>query len=128
VGRIDIISVKDLVQCKKTQRDKDWLMMARLVENDIRLADFKAARRIVAWWLSESRNTDTLARLAGMYPKLARGLAVKRPLLKYALSGDFVKVRKLLLAEESSERTKDKLYWDPLKKELETMRLGRDRV
>ena len=34
---IDIISLRDIVQCKKTQRDKDWFMLKRLVENDILL-------------------------------------------------------------------------------------------
>ena len=127
VGLIDVIGIKDLVQCKKTQRDKDWLMMGRLVENDILLADFKAAPKIVVWWLSESRNTGALARLAGMYPKLARVVAAKRPLLKCALSGDLIKTQKLLLSEEWLERANDKRYWDPLKKELETMRLDRIR-
>ena len=127
VGVIDVINIKDLVQCKKTQRDKDWLMLARLVENSILLADFKASSGIAVWWLLSARNPHTLARLCGMYPKLARRLVAKRPLLKCAITGRSGKIQKMLVAEERLERKNDRLYWDPLKKELETMRLTRDR-
>jgi hypothetical protein len=127
VGVIDVISIKDLAQCKKTQRDKDWLMLARLVENSILLADFKAPSETVSWWLLEARSPRTLVRLCGMYQKLARRLAARRTLLKYAIAGQIEKTRKMLMAEERLERTNDKLYWDPLKKELETLRLNRDR-
>lgn len=127
VGVIDVINVKDLVQSKKTQRDKDWLMLGRLVENSILLADLKAPAKTAAWWLLEARNPQTLARLCGLYPKLARRLAARRPLLKYAIAGQTVKTQKMLTAEERLERNNDKLYWDPLKNELETWRLTRDR-
>lgn len=127
VGVIDVINVRDLVQCKKTQRDKDWLMLARLVENHILLSDFKASAGTAAWWLLEARDPHTLARLCGIYPKLARRLAAKRPLLKRAISGYDGETRKMLLAEERRERKNDRAYWDPLKKELETLRLNRDR-
>lgn len=127
VGRIDVISIKDLVQCKKTQRDKDWLMLARLVENSVLVSDFKAPAKTVSWWLLEARNPQTLARLCGMYPKLARRLAVKRPLLKYVIAGHAVKTQKMLMVEERFERENDEVYWEPLKKELEALRLARAR-
>lgn len=127
VGFIEVINVKDLVQCKKTQRDKDWLMLGRLVENSILLADFKGPAKTAAWWLLEARTPGTLARLCGMYPKLARQLAAKRPLLKCIIAGQAGEAKKKLAAEERHERNNDKLYWDPLRNELETLRLTRER-
>src|SRR5262249_43027414 len=34
---VPVIGLRDLVRSKTTQRDKDWYMLSRLVENDIRL-------------------------------------------------------------------------------------------
>ncbi len=36
---IQVIGLEDLVQSKKTQRDKDWLMIDRLIRNDIMLTE-----------------------------------------------------------------------------------------
>jgi hypothetical protein len=35
VGGVPVVSLEDLVRIKKTQRDKDWAMIARLLEADI---------------------------------------------------------------------------------------------
>jgi hypothetical protein len=35
VGRLSVLALPDLVRAKKTQRDKDWPMVRRLVEADI---------------------------------------------------------------------------------------------
>src|SRR5437868_8493920 len=34
VGSVNVLSLADLVQAKKTQRDKDWPMLRRLIEVD----------------------------------------------------------------------------------------------
>ena len=128
LGAIDIISLEDLVNSKKTQRDKDWLMLARLVENDVFAHGGRGPAAKVRWWLAQARNPETLARLCAEYPAQARKLAAQRPLLREALKGAGGRLAALLKKEELAERAKDVRYWAPLKKELETLRLSRERA
>jgi len=126
-GTVDIISLADLVESKKTQRDKDWLMLTRLVENDVFINDGRGAPSKVGWWLKQGRVAATLVRLSADHPVLARRLAAGRPLLTAALGGNLKLVAALLKKEEAAERASDVKYWTPLKKELEKMRLERKR-
>jgi hypothetical protein len=121
-GTLNVISLQDLVSSKKTQRDKDWLMLKRLVNNDIILKKYKAAPDRIKWWLGECRNVDILVELAKRYHSLAKEVVKDRPLVASAIKDDkdelFIKLNK----EEARERKKDIAYWLPLKKELETLR------
>ncbi|MDO8803032.1 MAG: hypothetical protein Q7R35_01250, partial [Elusimicrobiota bacterium] len=54
-GSVDIISLADLVESKKTQRDKDWLMLTRLVENDVFISNGRGNSSKVFWWLTQAR-------------------------------------------------------------------------
>ncbi|MDP2939178.1 MAG: hypothetical protein Q8O13_03735 [Candidatus Omnitrophota bacterium] len=119
---IDIIGLKDLVQSKKTQRDKDWLMLKRLVENDIILNKDEPSDEQVRWWLQESRIPERLIELAKKYPKITKDSITYRPLLSYALTSDIQKLNSKLHKEELIERQKDIEYWAPLIKELEILR------
>ena len=121
-GVIDVIGLTDLVQSKKTQRDKDWLMLKQLVENDIILNKNNPSKERVKWWLIESRNTGSLINLSGQYPVLAKKCVKERPLLKYADTKNSEKLNLRLHKEELEERKKDVEYWKPLRKELETLR------
>ncbi|MFH1772003.1 MAG: hypothetical protein ABH872_04230 [Candidatus Omnitrophota bacterium] len=121
-GNIDIISLYDLVLSKKTQRDKDWLMLKRLVENDILLNKDNPNDKQVAWWLKECRNPDILIELAQEYPEIAKNCSAKRTLIQFAFRKDAEKLISKLHDEEVIERQKDKEYWAPLKKELELLR------
>ncbi len=119
---IDIIGLRDLVQSKKTQRDKDWLMLKRLVEDDIVLNKDNPSDDRVRWWLVESRNPDSLVVIAGKYPKIAKECLGSRPLLSSAINSDAQKLNLKLHEEEIRERQKDIKYWAPLRKELEALR------
>ena len=121
-GSIDIIGLRDLVQSKKTKRDKDWLMLKNLVENDIALNKEDPADNQIKWWLLESRTALSLIKLAAKYSKVAEALKEKRPLLSVALDNNQQKLEVLLHEEEQIERQKDAEYWAPLIKELETLR------
>lgn len=121
-NKIDIISLEDLVQSKKTQRDKDWLMLKRLVENDIVLNKNNPSSKKIIWWLNESRNTDTLIELSQKYPEIAKDGISKRPLLRWAIGKNIQELNLGLQEEELKERQKDIEYWVPLRKELETLR------
>lgn len=121
---IDVIGLEDLVRSKKTQRDKDWLMLNRLVNNDIMMT-LKPSPGKISWWLNECRDTGQLIKLAANYKKVVRAVALKRPLLKAVLKTQRKKLEKLLRCEELREREKDRQYWQPLIKELETLRYKR---
>ncbi len=58
--RCDLLSLPDLVQAKKTQRDKDWPMIRRLVEAHYfeHHANPKPAQ--VRFWMRELRTPDLL--------------------------------------------------------------------
>ena len=121
-GSIDVIGLRDLVQSKKTQRDKDWFMLKRLVDNDIILHKNNPSDDRVRWWLCESRDAGTLIELAKKYPEAAKECVADRWLLASANIPDMQKLNLQLRDEESSERQKDIEYWAPLKRELETLR------
>jgi len=125
---IDIIGLRDLVQSKKTQRDKDWLMLKRLVENDIILNKHNSSNDHVRWWLQECRNAGTLIELAKKYPRLAKDCSSERSLLSSVIIPDTEKLALQLHNEEMLERQKDIEYWKPLKRELEALRRKRNRT
>ncbi|MEW6039904.1 MAG: hypothetical protein AB1633_00085 [Elusimicrobiota bacterium] len=118
---VNVIGIEDLVQSKKTQRDKDWFMLKRLVENDITLHQKPSSKKI-RWWLLECRDGAKLTALVSKNRNLAKGCIKERPLLKAALKKDIERLNKLLTREELEEREKDRRYWQPLIKELEVLR------
>ena len=127
MGAIDIISLEDLVESKKTQRDKDWFMLSRLVENDIFINKGSASPAKVGWWLAQCREPETLVRLCADHPGPAHKDVTRRPLLRAAIDNNLKKLSDMLKKEEAAERASDLSYWSPLKKELETLRLSRER-
>jgi hypothetical protein len=126
-GLLPVIGLHDLVQSMKIQRDKDWVMLRRLVENDIVLHRSAPQPGHVRWWLIEGREPISLISLAAEFPKEAQRAILKRPLLRSAVSGDSVQLAAGLWQEEQLERAKDRAYWKPLRREVEAMRLGRPR-
>ncbi len=121
-AKCDLLSLPDLVQAKKTQRDKDWPMIRRLVEAHYFSHDAKPGAPQIKFWLRELRTPRLLLEVAQAHAGLARRTATQRPLLKHAISGRLAQLERTLLAEEASLRTKDKIYWSPLFKELEKLR------
>lgn len=121
-AKIDVVGLSDLVQSKKTQRDKDWLMLKLLVENDIVLNKNNPAQGQIKWWFLESRNVQSLINLAKVYPEIARESVAARPLLSSLINLDTQELSSRLQEEELRERRKDIEYWAPLRKELETLR------
>jgi hypothetical protein len=120
--KCDLLSLPDLVQAKKTQRDKDWPMIRRLVEASFFENRRKPNPSQIRFWLAELRTPQLLIEAAGKYPAVAKKLAGKRSLLRFALADEAGKLEKALNAEELTERTADRRYWLPLKKALEKLR------
>jgi len=118
----DLVSLPDLVQAKKTQRDKDWPVIRRLIEANYFQHFDKPNITQIKFWLLELRTPELLIELALKRLSIALRLQRKRPLLEYAVSNEPALLESALRAEESAERTKDRIYWLPLLKELEKLR------
>ena len=119
----ELLSLPDLVQAKKTQRDKDWPMIRRLVE--AHYFSKTAIRPTAAWlkfWLLELRTPELLLEVARAHMKLAQRLAARRPLLKHAVSRELPKLEIGVADEERRLRAEDKAYWSPLLRDLERLR------
>jgi len=118
--QIDLLSIQDLVRAKKTQRDKDWPMIRRLVEQSYFLRQTAPSAESVDFWLRELRTPDLLIEVAAAHSSSAS--EVKRPAVAAALRSDVEAVERALIDEELEERKKDREYWAPLKRELEMLR------
>ena len=120
--QIELISLPDLVRAKKTQRDKDWLMLRRLVETHIVQHQANPNPAQIRFWLEECRSPTRLMELARRHPDEAAQLVVTRPLLSSALAQQEGPLAEQLASEEQREREADRAYWAPLKAELERLR------
>ena len=121
----ELMALADLVQAKKTQRDKDWPMIRRLIEADWAAHRAKPSRQQIKFWLREARTPALIRSLIRDFPIEAAGImAQARPLLTVAANADDDAIEMELNLEERRERTLDRAYWGPLKSELEKMRHG----
>jgi hypothetical protein len=124
-GKIELMSLPDLVQAKKTQRDKDWPMLRRLIEVNYFAHRKNPSREQIRFWFLELRTPDLLIELAEAQGRIPAHLRRKRPLLELAVMVSKSSLADALLAEEEKEREADRQYWAPLKKELERLRHSR---
>lgn len=124
---IDVLSLPDLVTAKKTQRDKDWPMITRLVEAHYAQHPQASEDVMIDFWLRESRTPVILIEVAGSAPQVCQRLKPVRPLLEHAAAGNEALLATALRAEEDAEREADRRYWAPLKRELEQLRRDRPR-
>ena len=121
--QIDLLSVPDLVNAKKTQRMKDWPMISALVEGHYDQYTSEPNPLRIEFWLRESRVEDRLIDLVVRFPAEAAAMAAStRPLLTLAITPDLPRLREALDAEVRAEQEKDRIYWEPLKREMEEFR------
>jgi hypothetical protein len=118
----NLLSLPDLVQAKKTQRDKDWPMIRRLIEAHYFQNSVKPTTAQVRFWLKELRTPELLVEVVQSHTLLARRLVTMRPLLGLAVLGKTDEVAQALMTEEAAERERDRQYWMPLRAELERLR------
>jgi hypothetical protein len=118
----DVLSLPDLVAGKKTQRDKDWPMIRRLLESDYLHPSGQPGPERIRFWLRELRTPELLVEAAARYPHHLAEAATGRPLLRVAALGDVEGLTRALEAEEGDERASDRRYWKPLREELEQLR------
>lgn len=116
---VELMALEDLVAAKKTQRDKDWPMLRRLVDasyDSARDADATAVQ--VQFWLAELRSPEFLSEAAARFPAAAQRST--RPAVRAALAdGD---IATALAHEQAAEMLADRTYWLPLRRELEALR------
>lgn len=117
-----LLSLPDLAQSKKTQCDKDWPMLRRLLEAHWFQNQAHPTPAQVRFWFRELRTPELLIELAARFPAVCRRESRKRPLLRHAVTGNLPKLERALVVEEVCERKRDRRYWAPLRRELEQLR------
>ncbi len=127
VGLVTVLGLADLVQAKKTQRDKDWPMIRRLVEVDYHNRSRRPAKAKIAFWLRECRTVSTLIELCRQHPEAALKVAASRPVVQTAIAGNETQLETALREEETALRVADRAYWQPLREELAQWRHSRKR-
>ena len=76
----------------------------------------------IDFWLREARSPEQLLDLTARFGSEAMALQPARPLLACALAGNVPELRAALDAEVRAEQDKDRIYWEPLKREMEAFR------
>jgi hypothetical protein len=117
-----LMARSDLVVAKQTQRDKDWPMVARLVEGTYFAAGDSPSAKDISFLLRELRTPDILIEFVSRFPSAAQEFAPRRLAVQAALSGDIEQVRAALRIEQDEAIRRDRLWWEPLKRELEQFR------
>ena len=115
----ELMALPDLVRAQKTQLDKDWPMIRRLVEAHFFEFQSEATSARVAFWLEEARTPAILQLVAKRFPEAQTG----REAALLAKSGAHeLPIEAALKREEERERALDRVYWAPLRAELELLR------
>lgn len=122
--KLEVLALPDLVKAKKTQRDKDWPMIRRLLEAHYHRWRSDPTPQRVRFWVEEMRTPELLVELVERFPGPAAA-APRRTVLDPAAAGDLALVMAALAMEEALERAADARYWEPLRQELEAMRRER---
>jgi hypothetical protein len=122
LGAVEALSLPDLVASKKTQRDKDWGMIRRLLEASYARGVGSPTPEQTAFWLRELRTPDVLLECAASFPREAAQIGGERPAVSAAIARDRSSLEEALAAEEARERALDREYWKPLRAELEELR------
>ena len=122
---VELMALEDLVHAKKTQRDKDWPMLRRLVDASYDSArDFDASPDQVEFWLSELRSPEFLSEAVRRFPIQAAGSS-RQAVVASVTDGD---IASALATEQAQEMAIDRAYWAPLRRELESLRHAARRV
>ncbi len=121
---VDVLSLPDLIAAKKTQRDKDWPMIRRLV--DVHYTAYREAPtdERLDFWLRELRTPEFLVEAVAAHAATLDIAALRRPVLQSATRDGLENgaLARALRAEEDAERSADAAYWRPLRERLSQLR------
>ena len=123
----ELLGIEDLIKAKKTQRDKDWPMIQRLVDAHYEEFQSDPNEDRIRFWLRESRTPEVLIRVGAEDPEILREEAKRRPLLTEVMAASRSAIAEELQQEQETEKELDRAYWNPLKRELEQLRRDRSR-
>jgi hypothetical protein len=121
----EVLSVPDLVLAKKTQRDKDWPMIRRLLETHYLQNREQSSSERIKFWLLELRTPSLLIEAAQRFSVEAALLSSRRDIVSAAMQNQEERIKELLAREEIEEKETDRKYWEPLRHELELLRHAR---
>jgi hypothetical protein len=121
----ELLSIEDLVKAKKTQRDKDWPMIRRLVEAHHRQLAHEPTSAIICFWLRELTTPKLLQQVALENKDHLPLVQSYRPWLLSIDLEDTKAIERELEADKERERVDDIAYWQPLKQELIDLRLSK---
>lgn len=121
----DIVSLPDLISIKKTQRDKDWSHIRRLVEAHYMENRDGNKPENARFWLMEARTPEILRSVSSLNPEIRSELSDERFLLKLLPDCTDDELQTAITFEEQQSREADRNYWRPLLKELEELRHNR---
>ena len=119
---VEALALPDLVNAKKTQRDKDWPMIRRLLEASYFESRDNPTSGQIEFWLRELRTPELLIECARAFPHVAGSVAGARSAVQAAINGETEVLERELQLEQERERTADRAYWAPLRRELEQLR------
>lgn len=126
-NEFNLLCVPDLVASKKTARNKDWPIIELLVNIHIHENLSAPQPDWIGFWLKECRTPLQLVSLARRFTAQCRALVPARPLLALALTGDEGALIPALDSEMRAEQAVERAYWEPVRRELEAMRLDEAR-
>ncbi len=128
-GPLDVLSLPDLIAAKKTQRDKDWPMIRRLVDVHYTAHRGEPTPERSRFWLRELRTPEFLVEAAAAHPGALEEAARDRPLLQWATREGLASgaLARALREEEDAERSADAAYWRPLREKLARLRRAAQR-
>lgn len=119
---IDMMSLPDLVQAKKTHRLTDWPMIQHLVEASWYAFRAEPSPERIDVWLRECRKPALLLEKAARFPDQATGLSPIRSPVASALCGAEEATRALIEEEQKRIMEEDRIPWAPLKLVIEKLR------
>ena len=119
---VDVVSLPDLVAIKKTQREKDWSHIRRLIEAHYLENKDNGSPENIRFWLTEARTPEIIRLVADENSDIVNVLKSQRRLLRLLPGCTEEELSSALQEEEKQEREADRLYWQPLLDELEKAR------
>jgi hypothetical protein len=125
---VDLMALPDLVRAKRTQRDKDWPMTARLLEAHYYQNKHRATDEMICFWLREIHDLELLAEIVQRFPSRAGPASAHRSAIRSLLAGNRTRADKQLRGEIEREKAVDRAYWAPLKVELNRLRHDRGKT
>lgn len=124
---VNLLHIEDLVTSKKTQRDKDWPMIQRLMEVNYLAGVATPSPEGIAFWFRELRSSEFLIDAAGRFPGEANAATENRSLIVRAIESDRAALERELNEEMLAEKELDRIHWEPLKARLSELRRSRNR-